>query len=213
MVEALPPVPLVRLQPDALRSRLADPPPWQPEAAGDPMRLTGAAARPAAVLVPLVRRPHAPTVLLTERPTHLAVHAGQIAFPGGRSEPHDASAEDTALREAFEEIGLRREQVELIGRLPRYRTGTGFDVTPVIGLVEPDHALRLDPNEVAEAFEVPLPFLMDPANHQRRIYRWEDGERSFFAIPYRPPHRPQREYFIWGATAAMLRNLYRLLAA
>ncbi len=166
----------------------------------------------AAVLVPLYELDGELHAVFTRRRHDLSRHAGEISFPGGRQDPGETLIE-TALREAHEEVGLPRACVELIGRLPRYRTGTGFDVTPIIGLVEPAYELRLDPNEVAEAFEVPFDFLMDPANHQRRIYRWEDAERSFYAIPYRPPHHPQREYFIWGATAAMLRNLYRLLAA
>jgi 8-oxo-dGTP pyrophosphatase MutT (NUDIX family) len=119
----------------------------------------------------------------------------------------------TALRETEEEIGLPRAQVEILGQMPTYVTGTGFIVTPVVGLVEPDHVLALDAYEVAETFEVPLSFLMDPANHQRRVYRWADGvERGFFAMPWTMPDCG-REQFVWGVTAAILRNLYRFLSA
>jgi 8-oxo-dGTP pyrophosphatase MutT (NUDIX family) len=118
----------------------------------------------------------------------------------------------TALRETEEEVGLSRRHVEIIGEMPQYLTGSGFAVTPVVGLVDAAHELTLDANEVAESFEVPLAFLMDPANHQRRLYRWDDGaERSFFAMPWTRPDG--REHFIWGVTAAMLRNLYRFLIA
>jgi 8-oxo-dGTP pyrophosphatase MutT (NUDIX family) len=164
------------------------------------------------VLVPLVVRGPALHVLLTERTAHLSAHAGQVAFPGGRTEPTDPSPVATALRESEEEIGLQPARVEVLGSMPTYVTGTGFEVTPVVGLVHQLPALRVDPNEVAETFEVPLAFLMDPANHQRRVFRWTDGaERSFLAMPWQAPGG--REHFIWGVTAAMLRNLYRLLAA
>ncbi len=156
---------------------------------------------PAAVLVPIVNRPHGLTTLLTRRTEHLAYHPGQISFPGGHMEPGDAQPEDTALRETEEEIGLDRRHVEVIGRLNQYVTRTGFDVTPVVAVIEPPFALALDPHEVAEAFEVPLDFLLDPANHQRHTRRYEGGERHFYAMPY-------GAYFIWGATAGMLRNLY-----
>lgn len=209
----LPPVPPERLTPQALRARLSARTEWTPEHADD--RERGATAdppRPAAVLVPLVARATGVTVLLTLRTAHLTAHAGQIAFPGGRTEPDDGSPIATALRETEEEIGLPRAKVEVIGLLPSYVTGTGFEVTPVVGLVEADHTLTPDPFEVAEAFEVPLAFLMDPANHQRRLYRWADGvERSFVAMPWRTQDGT-REHFVWGVTAALLRNLYRLLA-
>lgn len=156
---------------------------------------------PAAVLVPIVNRREGLTALLTRRTEHLAYHAGQISFPGGHMEPGDVKPEDTALRETEEEIGLSRRHVEVIGRLDRYVTRTGFDVTPVVAMVEPPFTLALDPHEVAEAFEVPLDFLLDPKNHQRHTRRTEAGERHFYAMPY-------GEYFIWGATAGMLRNLY-----
>ena len=160
----------------------------------------------AAVLVPIVMRGDGPTVLFTQRTAHLNDHAGQISFPGGSSERADASPFETALRETEEEIGLARAHVEIIGRLPDYPTVTGFNVTPVVALVTPPFELVLDDFEVAEAFEVPLSFLMDPAHHQRHIVHLADGSRTFTSMPY-------GRYFIWGATAAMLRNLYHFLFA
>jgi 8-oxo-dGTP pyrophosphatase MutT (NUDIX family) len=157
--------------------------------------------RPAAVLVPVVARDEALTVLFTRRTPHLQDHAGQISFPGGRAEPEDASREATALREAGEEIGLAAEHVELLGRLPEYVTVTGYRVTPVVGLVSPTFGLRPDPFEVAEIFEVPLAFLLDPANHLRNSVTQEGKLRRYYAMPY-------RHYYIWGATAGMLMNLY-----
>lgn len=164
-----------------------------------------ASRRPAAVLVPIVLRPEALTVLLTRRTAHLKDHSGQISFPGGRAEPADASPEGTALREAHEEIGLATERVEVLGRLSEYHTRTDFRVTPVVGLVSPPFDLRLDAHEVDEAFEVPLTFLLDPAHHQRHTREFQGRMVPYFAIPY-------RDYYIWGATAAMLVNLYRYLA-
>jgi len=159
----------------------------------------------AAVLIPLVNRTPGLTVLLTQRTGHLHDHAGQISFPGGRSEEGDASPESTALREAHEEIGLEPHRVELLGQLPEYITGTGFRVTPVVGWVESGFSLTLDTFEVAEAFEVPLGFFLDPANHQLRSLVWEGRERQFYAMPY-------ADRFIWGATAGMLRSLYHALS-
>jgi len=150
-------------------------------------------------------------VLLTRRTDHLRDHAGQISFPGGRAEPEDANAVATALREAEEEVGLRREHIEVIGNLPDYATVTRFVVTPVVALVDAAHTLTLDPFEVAEAFEVPLTFLMNPAHHRRHEFDWDGARRQFLSMPWtRNPGRPN-EFFIWGATAAMLRNLYHLL--
>ena len=155
---------------------------------------------PAAVLFPIVLRDGGQTVLLTQRTAHLRDHAGQISFPGGRVEAHDATPMDTALRETEEEIGLSRERVEIVGFLPEYRTGTGFRVTPVVALVTPPFDLQPDPFEVAEIFEVPLAFLLDPANHQRHSLHYRGALRNYFAMPY-------GEYFIWGATAGMIRSL------
>jgi 8-oxo-dGTP pyrophosphatase MutT (NUDIX family) len=211
--ESLAPVPDHLLQPPSLRARFAHPPRWTPEVVDDRIRLTFAEPRAAAVLIAVVARHDGPTVLLTQRTAHLSSHAGQIAFAGGRTEPGDPSPAATALREANEEIGLEHRLVEVLGSMPVYRTGTGYMVTPVVGLVDPAHSLTLDRNEVDDAFEVPLAFLMDPANHQRRHYRWGDVDRMFYAMPWRPAQRQEKEYFIWGATAAMLRNLYRFLSA
>jgi 8-oxo-dGTP pyrophosphatase MutT (NUDIX family) len=165
--------------------------------------------RPAAVLVPLVlheEREDGPTVLFTRRTDHLHHHPGQISFPGGGMEADDASEELAALREAEEEIGLSSERVEIIGRLPDYLTGTGFRVTPVVGLLRPPLALTLDSFEVAEVFEAPLTHFLDPASHRRHTLRVGGELRHFHAMPY-------GDYFIWGATAGMLMSLYRLLAA
>lgn len=159
---------------------------------------------PAAVLIPLVLRPTGITVLLTQRTAHLRDHAGQVSFPGGRSEAHDADAAATALREAEEEVGLAAAQVEVLGCLPDYRTGTGFSVTPVVGLVHPPLNLRLDDFEVAEVFEPPLDFLMHPANRRRESIEVRGAMREYWAIPW-------EGFFIWGATAGMLVSLARYL--
>ncbi len=160
--------------------------------------------RPAAVLVPIVLREPEPTVLLTRRTDHLHHHPGQVSFPGGRVEDEDASPIDTALRETEEEISLHRAHVELLGCLPQYQTGTGFDITPVVGLVTPPFELQIDPFEVAEVFEVPLSFLLDESNHQRHSAVIRGVQREYYAMPY-------GEYFIWGATAGMLVSLQRFV--
>lgn len=157
--------------------------------------------RPAAVLVPLVERKGGLTVLLTLRTAHLSAHAGQISFPGGRVEDHDPDAIAAALRETHEEVGVAPTHVEVVGCLDQYRTGTGFSITPVVGFVRPGFRLVPDPGEVAEAFEVPFDFFMDPANHKRHRMTWQGREREFYAMPY-------QQYYIWGATAGMLHNLY-----
>ena len=159
---------------------------------------------PAAVLVPLVEREGGLSVLLTRRTEHLHDHPGQIAFPGGRTEETDASPIMTALRETEEEIGLARKHVDVLGPLPRYHTGTGFQVTPVVALVNTPFDLKPDPFEVAEVFEVPFVFFLDPANHQRHSLEIRGGMREFWAMPF-------GDYFIWGATAGMLVSLYRFL--
>jgi 8-oxo-dGTP pyrophosphatase MutT (NUDIX family) len=164
-----------------------------------------AAGRRASVLVPIVTRPQELTVLLTRRTAHLKNHSGQIAFPGGGAEPDDASAVATALRETTEEIGLEPSRVELLGQLSDYHTRTGYRVTPVVGLVGAPFELRLDAHEVDEAFEVPLTFLLDPANHRLESREFQGRRVPFYAIPY-------RDHYIWGATAGMLVNLYRYLA-
>lgn len=159
----------------------------------------------AGVLVPLVMRPAGLTVLLTERTAHLKKHAGQVSFPGGRIEPHDAGPAGAALREAEEEVGLRRDRVELIGQLDEYQTVTGYHITPVVGLIADTGPLRPDPNEVASIFEVPLSFLMQAGTFQRHERRADGQSRSYYAVLY-------QEHCIWGATAAMLRNLQSVLA-
>ncbi len=159
---------------------------------------------PAAVLVPVVMRETGPTMLLTQRTAHLRDHGGQVSFPGGRCEADDASPEATALREAEEEVGLLASQVEILGRLPEYRTGTGFVITPVVGLVTPPLNLKLDDFEVAEVFEPPLEFLLDTANHQRQSLEVRGTRHEYWAMPW-------QGYFIWGATAGMLVTLQRML--
>ncbi|NIZ01809.1 CoA pyrophosphatase [Thalassospira lucentensis] len=163
-------------------------------------------ARPAAVLVPLVKRDDGLHVILTRRTDHLSDHAGQISFPGGRQEQFDATIEETALRETEEEIGLARHHVELIGRIDDYYTVTGYQVTPVIGLVTPPFDLVPDDHEVAEVFEVPLEFILNPSNQKLQTVTFEGARRRYFAIPY-------REYYIWGATAGMLVNFSEVLRA
>jgi 8-oxo-dGTP pyrophosphatase MutT (NUDIX family) len=160
--------------------------------------------RPAAVLAPIVLRPQGMTVLLTQRSANLADHAGQISFPGGRLEPDDPDAVAAALREAEEEIGLARSRVEVVGRLDTYHTRTGYQITPLVGLVTPPLTLTLDRLEVDEAFEAPLDFLMDRANHRRETRNFGGRERSFWAIPW-------GRHYIWGATAGMLVNLADVL--
>ena len=204
----LPAVSRARMDPDALRWRFAHPPAWHPELQSE-RRFTDRQPAAASVLVPIVMREQ-PTVLLTERTAHLTTHQGQVAFPGGKQDDTDVDATDTALREAEEEIGLERERAEVIGTMPTYTTGTMFTITPVVALVRPGYELRLNEYEVADAFEVPLAFLMDPANHRRHAIDLGGVRREWFSMPYVDA---RKERFIWGATAAMLRNFYRFLAA
>ncbi|XVJ69045.1 MAG: CoA pyrophosphatase [Rhizobacter sp.] len=205
----LPPVAPEHLHPQALTQRFRSPPAWQPEIRTDG-RIGNRPPAFASVLVPLVQRGEL-TVLLTRRTDHLTDHAGQISFPGGRSEPEDADAVATALREAREEIGLSPEHVQVIGKMPTYTTVTGFVVTPVVALVDASISLQADPFEVAEMFEVPLAFLMNPAHHRHHAIDVAGVRREFLSMPWQGHDAEAPPYFIWGATAAMLRNLYRFL--
>jgi 8-oxo-dGTP pyrophosphatase MutT (NUDIX family) len=162
------------------------------------------ALRPAAVLVPIVKRSDGLTVLFTRRTDHLYDHAGQISFPGGRSEGCDESPAATALRETFEEIGLPHSHVEVLGSMAEYTTVTGYQVTPVVGLISPPRVFHPDEFEVAEVFEVPLAFFLDPENHQRNTLQYQGRTRHYYAMPY-------EQRYIWGATAGMLMNFYAFL--
>ena len=159
--------------------------------------------RPAAVLIPVVAHDE-PTVLLTQRAAHLNDHAGQISFPGGKIDPTDASPRDAALREAWEEVGLDPDFIDPIGYLDLYATGFGFRILPTVARVRPGFELRINDNEVESAFEVPLAFLMDPANHQLHSKDFRGVARSYYAMPF-------AERYIWGATAGILRVLYERL--
>ncbi|MFC5462509.1 CoA pyrophosphatase [Massilia niabensis] len=197
------------LDPARLRARFAQSQPtWTPEAPEQLLVPSGLKLRRAAVLIPLVERPEGVTVLLTLRTDHLTSHAGQISFPGGRTEELDSSPIETALRESEEEIGLHRRHVSILGVLPDYVTGSAYRVAPVVALVKPPFELTADPNEVAEIFEVPLAFLMDGMHHQRLSFDLPEGagRRNVYAMPY-------ERFFIWGATAGMLRNLFHFLRA
>jgi len=163
------------------------------------------ATRPAAVLVPVVARPQ-PVVLLTQRTPDLKTHSGQVAFPGGSIDPTDATPEAAALREAHEEIGLDAKFIEPIGYLDLYLTFSGFRILPLVARVDPNYKIALNPGEVADAFEVPLEFLMTPANHQRHKRDWKGIERQYYAMPF-------NDRYIWGVTAGILRNLYERIYA
>lgn len=210
----LPAVSAEGLHAEALRQRFVLSPAWSPEIVTERQFSGRSLTQQASVLVPLVQRDGL-NVLLTQRTDHLTDHPGQVSFPGGRAEPGDADAVATALREAEEEIGLARSHVDVIGQLPTYTTGTGFVVTPVIALVRPGFSLRIDPFEVAEVFEVPLAFLMNPGNHRWHMVEMGGVQREFLSMPWMglDAQGQPRSYFVWGATAAMLRNFYRFLAA
>jgi 8-oxo-dGTP pyrophosphatase MutT (NUDIX family) len=199
-----------RLTASAVRKRWLQTRPWQPEIVREKQWGTRPPAA-AAVLIPLIEAPSGLQVLLTLRTTHLSSHAGQVAFPGGRIDAQDPHPQATALREAQEEVGLPPEAVEILGTLPDYITATSFQVTPVVGLLNALPPVMPNPHEVEAVFQVPLSFLMNP-NHHRR-HRWAlapDDVREWYSMPY---HDGQREWFIWGATAGMLRNLYHFLSA
>jgi 8-oxo-dGTP pyrophosphatase MutT (NUDIX family) len=167
-------------------------------------RLRREKLREAAVLVPVVDRGDAAGLILTRRTQSMRQHSGQVAFPGGAVDAADASPEVTALREAYEEIGLAAAFVETLGRLPAYLTTTGFRITPVIGLVRADYALTLNRDEVDAAFEVPFDFVMNPDSHRRESRVWEGKERFYYSMPF-------EEHNIWGVTAGILRVLYERL--
>ena len=160
--------------------------------------------RPAAVLIPIVERDEGLTMLLTKRSEDLPVHPGQVSFPGGRAESHDDGPVDTALRETEEEVGIHRRHIDVVGQLDLYRTRTGFEITPVVGLLTPPFDMRAEPMEVQEIFEVPLAFFLDRGNHERHSREWNNQIRSFYAMPY-------GDYYIWGATAGMLVNFVDVL--
>jgi len=187
-----------------LRERLQRAPPTS-AVYGDDGTGREAATTVAAVLVPIVAHSTGLTVLFTQRTAHLKAHSGQVSFPGGRAELADGSPVVTALRESEEEIGLARDRVEVLGRLPEYFTRTGFRVTPVVGLIQPPLVLVPDPGEVESVFEVPLAFLLDVRNHQRHTREFQGRTVAYYAMPY-------GERYIWGATAGMLVNLCKVLA-
>lgn len=204
----LPLLPSEVMQPGALRQRFATPPIWTPEVLAE-KKFMDREPVPAAVLIPIVMR-REPMVLLTLRTSHLSTHSGQIAFPGGKVDASDADAVAAALREAHEEVGLAPEFVEVLGQLPVYVTGSVFHVTPVVALVSPGFSLVPNPHEVADVFEVPLHFLMNPAHHRHHQVTWQGVQRTWLSMPYQ---EAATERFIWGATAGMLRNFYRFLRA
>ncbi len=204
-----PALPAARLEIDWLRQRFLAEVEWQIEHGDEHLsRSNRSDLTPASVLIPIVVREGQCSILLTRRTAHLHDHAGQISFPGGRAEPSDIDAIETALREAEEEVGLLRQHVEVLGKLPDYYTISNYRVTPVVALVHAPFSLQADAGEVDHIFEVPFAFLMDGGNHQRHSMELPNnqGRRGFYAMPY-------KEFFIWGATAAMLRNLYHFLRA
>jgi len=196
------------LTPQALQARFAAPPLWTPELVRERKFMDRSPAH-AAVLVGVVMRDE-PTVLLTQRPSHMSTHAGQIAFAGGKRDEGDADAVATALREAHEEVGLDARHVQVLGVLPEYVTGSAFYVTPVVALISPAMTLQLNTHEVADAFEVPLAFLMNPAHHRWHRYEFQGVTREWLSMPYQDGEQMR---FVWGATAGMLRNFYRFLSA
>ena len=201
-------VPAHHLTPTALQARFANPPVWQPELVRERKFMDRSPAQ-AAVLLGVVMRDE-PTVLLTQRPSHMSTHAGQIAFAGGKCDETDADAAATALREAHEEVGLEAHHVQVLGTLPEYITGSAFFVTPVVALIAPAMSLQLNSHEVSDAFEVPLAFLMNPAHHRWHRYAFEGVTREWLSMPYQDG---AQQRFVWGATAGMLRNFYRFLKA
>ena len=189
-------------------SRLASSPPLDELLTADDLEKQHEASlqpfKPAAVLLLVVNHPGDPTVVFTQRTAHLADHAGQISFPGGRCDEGDGTPERTALREAEEEVGIPAARIEILGRLPEYHTSTGYRVTPIVGWAEPPLVYRPDPHEVADVFEVPLAFLLDAGNHRYESAFYKGRMRKYWAMPY-------GERFIWGATAGMLVTFHRIL--
>jgi len=202
----LPKLELSVLQSDALAKRFACSNEWKPELLSE-TRFSDREPVHASVLIPLIVRDQL-TVLLTQRTQHLSSHSGQIAFPGGKADPQDRDPVATALREAQEEIGLDSDFVQVLGTLPIYTTGSAFLVTPVVALVRPGFKITPSAYEVADVFEVPLAHFMDPANHRRHAVDWQGQRREWLSMPYQ---EGEVERFVWGATAGMLRNLYRFL--
>lgn len=162
--------------------------------------------RDAAVLIPVVDHGSEAHVLLTKRTEKLRSHSGQVAFPGGAVDPTDASPEHAAVRETLEEIGLGAADIEIVGRMPGYVTGSGYRIVPVLGIVRPGYFLTINEDEVDDAFEVPLSFLMDPSNHRRESRIWQEKERFYYTMPF-------GERYIWGVTAGIIRTLYERLYA
>jgi 8-oxo-dGTP pyrophosphatase MutT (NUDIX family) len=201
-------VPAQHLTPAALQARFANPPVWQPELVRERKFMDRSPAQ-AAVLLGVVMRDE-PTVLLTQRPSHMSTHAGQIAFAGGKCDETDANVAATALREAQEEVGLEPHHVQVLGTLPEYVTGSAFYVTPVVALISPAMTLQLNTHEVSDVFEVPLAFLMNPAHHHWHRYEFDGVVREWLSMPYQDSDQLR---FVWGATAGMLRNFYRFLRA
>lgn len=205
----LPQVPLASLSPESLAERFSRPPVWFPEVREEPRFSDTKKLIQASVLIPLVKREQ-PMLLLTQRNRQLSNHSGQIAFPGGKADASDEDEVMTALRETYEEIGIVPKEIEVLGKLPVYTTGSAFVVTPVVALVDPSYVSRANANEVDDVFEVPLSFLMDPANHYRQSFMVDGLKRDWFSMPYQDRGM---ERFIWGATAGMIRNLYCFLVA
>jgi len=179
---------------------------YEPELLGDQhlnpdITIDGLSFREAAVLIPVVARQPQASILLTLRTPHLSAHAGQIAFPGGKIDPGDPTPAAAALREAEEEVGIPASMVEPIGYLAPYLTRTGYRIVPVLGRVDPDHRITINPNEVVDTFEVPLSFLMSSGNHRRGSRVFKGKARYFYEIPF-------NERYIWGITAGIIRGLY-----
>jgi len=195
------------LEAQAIAARFARQHVWTPELRKEDRFVEERAPVHASVLIGLVQRERL-QVLLTLRPLHMNSHSGQIAFPGGKADAGDADAVATALREAQEEVGLEPQWVQVLGTLPVYTTGSAFIVTPVVALLRPGFVLQANAEEVAEIFEVPLDFLMNPANHRHHVHHWNGAQRNWLSMPYQDGGT---ERFVWGATAGILRNFYRFL--